>query len=90
MKRWNCPVSQWAFPFTFTPRLTEGRSFPSKTNIGITGNAKRRQRRKKRSRRTGFVFGKPAVKSRIEHKCELAIKRIKKDDNDVVDTFHKL
>ena len=57
MKRWNCPVSQWAFPFTFTPRLTECQSFPSKTNIGITGNAKRRQRRKKGAEERGFLRG---------------------------------
>jgi hypothetical protein len=36
------------------------------------------------------VFGKPAVKSRMKHKHELAIKRINYDDNDNVDTFHKL
>ena len=34
-----------------------------------------------------FVFDKPAVKSRMQHKHELAIKRI---NNDNVDTFHKL
>lgn len=37
-----------------------------------------------------FVFGKPAVKSTMEHKHELAIKRINYNDNDNVDTFHKL
>ena len=47
MKRWNCPVSQWAFLFTFTPHLMEGRLVSSKTNIGITSSAKRREAEKK-------------------------------------------